>query len=115
MSIEENIKSTLATATGKNVYPLVKGQGATFPVILYRRISYMPRRTHSGAVDMKRARFQIDVYSTSYKEVRELTETVKTTMEVNQTNWTLSYIVNETELTEENLYRVILDVIIEYK
>lgn len=115
MTLETILVSALAAATSTKVYPIVKEEKAPLPAIVYRRISYVPNRTQSGTADLKEARFQIDIYASTYRAVRELAELTKTFFEVNKTNWELSYIVNEQELTEDFLYRVILDVKIQYK
>jgi hypothetical protein len=115
MTVEEVLNTKLATATGCKVYPTVKAEKAVLPALVYRRISYYSRRSQSGLIDIKRARYQIDIFATTFKQVCELAELTKTFFECNVTDWELSYTLGETELTEEFLFRKIIEVIIEYK
>jgi hypothetical protein len=115
MTVEELLTTNLSMYTGIKVYPVVKEQKASLPAIVYRRVSLLNRRTLNNTIDMKRARYQIDIYATTYKAVRELAELTKVFFEINQTNWILSYVINEIESTEDFLFRTTIDVYIEYK
>jgi hypothetical protein len=115
LSLEETLSSNLASAVGVAVYPVTKAEKTALPAFTYRRVSSMPRRCHSSIPGLTLARFQIDIFALSYPIVRSLTELAKTFFEVNQTQWPLSYVVNEQETTEDYLFHNILDVMIEYR
>lgn len=114
--IEEDLKSYLATQTGKNVFALIKPQGIN-QAIVYQRISTQANRTQSGPVDLCRARFQVTCWGETYSDAKSLAKSVKDAMECNTSQWELSYLVELMDMKdpEENLYRIVLDFMIWYK
>jgi len=106
--IEETLKTTLDTL-GYKVFPLKKPQDTALPCLVYTKIANPRRKTHSGKVNLKKARFQIDVYSSTYSEVKTITKLVEDLLECNTTPWTLSQLIDARDLTEENSYRVLIE------
>ena len=66
MSLSTNIQQGVAEVTGRPVYPLVRPQGATLPVVTYQIISTPRQQTHSGGVRLVTSRVQFDAYATTY-------------------------------------------------
>jgi len=103
--IEEKLKTVLDTL-GYSVHPLRKPQNKPFPVIIYKRISTEKSRTQSGSVDLKKARFQIDVYSSTYQDAKTIGKAVEDLLECNTSSWTLSTVIDSMDMEEDNVYRV---------
>ena len=58
--------SDAGTAAGGRIYPNNLRQGVTLPACRYFRVSNPNEHTHSGASALKRPRFQIECYATTY-------------------------------------------------
>lgn len=83
MNIAENLFNTLKTITqiDSRIYPLVLPQKPTYPAIVYQRVSSLDIGTIEGTESLDMGRFQIKVFSKSYKESVAIAELVKSAMQ----------------------------------
>lgn len=58
--------SDAGTAAGGRIYPNALPQGVTLPACRYFRVSNPKDHTHSGSSELRRPRFQIDCYASTY-------------------------------------------------
>lgn len=86
MALETKIYSLLTGTTvvttllGTRLYPLVAPQAPTYPYAVYFRVSGGQQNGLNGYLDLENPRIQIDIYSTSYSEVKTVAENIQTTM-----------------------------------
>jgi hypothetical protein len=78
--IESSIYTAIKTLASGRVYPIVLPDTATLPAIIYQRISSVPVTSLDGDTGLDSVRIQISVWSTTYKEAKELSETVRATL-----------------------------------
>lgn len=77
-----NLLKTI-TEIGDNVHPNVAPQGIKPPYITFQRISSIDTGTIDGTDSLDMGRFQIKVFSKTYKESVLIAESVKTLMSGN--------------------------------
>jgi hypothetical protein len=115
MSVEEKIFSLLTTSTtitatmGNRVYPVRAPQNVASPYAVYQRISGGQQNGLSGYLTLENPRIQIDVYSTSYSQVKTLSESVQTQMATSTAF--KNTLINDSDLFEDelNVYRITMD------
>ena len=115
MSVEEKIFSLLTTSTtitatmANRIYPVRAPQTVQSPYAVYQRISGGQHSGMDGYLTLENPRIQIDVYSTSYSQVKTLTESIQTQM-ATSTGFK-NVLINDTDLFEDelNIYRVTMD------
>jgi hypothetical protein len=73
--------SGLIPYVGSRVYPVKMPQNASLPVITFQRISGERVFAMDKGSGLAFPRFQIDVWSKSYKEVKEIAEQVRLALE----------------------------------
>ena len=64
-------------AVGTNIFPMVAKEGVTTPYIIYTNVSDVDQTSFQGDNYSKNSRFQLDIYSPSYGEVKEILGVVK--------------------------------------
>lgn len=74
-----NILKTIPQV-GDRVFPLVAPQGTASPYITFQRISSLDTGAMDGTESLDMGRFQIKVFSKTYKESVVIAESVKTAM-----------------------------------
>lgn len=111
--VEEVLVDVLQRA-GLTVYPMRVPTDASFPCVVYQRISTDDIKSHDGEIVLSSPRFQLTCWDENYLTVIETAEAVKSVMDFNQVDFKLSYRDGEIDMLEEevNLYRRVLDYII---
>lgn len=106
----ESTLKTLLKTLGYSVYALSVPSNGNYPCIVYQRVSTLQLRSHSGN-ELEKPRFQVSIWAKSYDEAKTISESVKSLLDLNMTNFKL--VTKENELddseTEAKLYRKILD------
>jgi hypothetical protein len=72
MNIEAGLIQFLITqgvASGR-VYPTKLPQNATLPAVVMNRVSQAPDYVHAGASGLEMGRFQLDIWGSSYADVK---------------------------------------------
>lgn len=114
-SLEEKI-FTLLTATttitdimGNKLYPVRAPQAVKMPYGVYQRISGGQQNGLSGYLTLENPRMQIDIYSTSYSQVKTLAENIHTQMETS--TGFKNTLISDSDLFEDelNVYRITMD------
>jgi len=105
MSTEEKLVGLLS---GMKIFPLVKPERESPPCVLYQRISTQERRNHGGK-GLTLSRFQLTCLANSKAEIISLIETVKEKLDLNQSTWLLSWLINQYDDLDENFYKTILE------
>jgi len=67
----------LAALIGARVYPDKAPQDATYPLVVYQRVSGPRVHSHQGFSNLAYPRFQFTAWADDFKEVRELAAQVK--------------------------------------
>lgn len=103
----------VSTYIGTRIYPLILPQNPTYPAITYQRID--TRRFYTLGGDNGTGeipRMQIDIWSTSYEQGRNIATSIKTAMDGATAFLTNDY--NQTDLYEPDvqLYRIQQDFVI---
>ena len=86
-SLEESIVTiltgnvALAALVGTRVEPAPKAQGSALPAISYTRVSTVAVHAHSGAVGLRRAWVQFDVWASSALSAQAVTQALHTALE----------------------------------
>ena len=62
------------SSLGVDVYPMVAPQDATLPCITYLVVSERKKQVLDASIWAQSKRFQVDIWSESYKEAKELKE-----------------------------------------
>lgn len=68
---------TLNTLIGGRIYPLVAPQNVTIPFTTYQVVNGRSYQCMGGDIYQENNRFQIDVYSKTYSEVKTIANTIK--------------------------------------
>lgn len=68
--------ATLTTLVSGRIYPLTAPQNVVKPYITYQVINGNNNQCFSGGIYQKDIRFQIDCWSTSYSNVKAISESV---------------------------------------
>ncbi|GAP07125.1 hypothetical protein ATHL_01993 [Anaerolinea thermolimosa] len=105
MSTEEKLVTLLS---GMKVFPLLKPEGEVSPCVLYQRISTQ-ERNHHGGKGLKLSRFQLTCLDSTKAGVVSLVEEVKNRLDLNQTTWLFSWLINQYDDLEENFFKTILE------
>lgn len=111
----------LQALVSTRVYPVVLKQKTTLPALSYSRVS--AERASAMGVDTGnvRARFQVDVWASSYASARDVTEQVRLALEryrnIIGTVIEDIYFLNDVDLYEDetSIYHVALDFEVNYK
>lgn len=127
MTVETKIYSRLSSVTaltdlvGDRIYPNIKAQDVPLPAISYRRVSavrFSAMGVDSGVV---KARYQVDVWSTTPDEAWAIRELVRQTLQrwsdkTTGTEITDTFIITETDLFEGDTrqHHIAIDVEINY-
>ncbi len=105
-----------AALVSARVYPLLLPQLPTLPAIVYQRISGTERM---GSTQVREARYQLSCWGSTFASSQALAAQVRTALEGWGVGGTgvfvrMARVVNEQDdhEPEENLYRVILDVML---
>jgi len=83
MAIEADLRthlvndSTVNGIVGDRVYPLRLSQGYTLPAISYQRISGDRAKDISGSIGHAQPRIQVDCWTNSYSDLKDLAEAVR--------------------------------------
>lgn len=80
MSMQEMLFNTLKDLVNNRVYPLLMPEKATFPCIIYQRVSTFDTQTIEGTQSLDLARVQVTIFAKSYPQSVALCEEVKTAM-----------------------------------
>ena len=86
MAIESKIYSLLSGTTvitgtvGTRIYPGMAPQTAVYPFLIYTKVSTAPQNGLSGYLTLENTRVQIDAYSTSYTQAKNIADNVHTVM-----------------------------------
>lgn len=102
---------SLLAGLGLKVYPLaVPESGAVYPNVVYQTISTVQIRSHEG-VEMERPRVQLSVHAKTYIQCVQTAQTVKSALDLNQTDFKLATKENEMDAkeVEAGIYRIMLD------
>jgi len=101
--------STLVTSLTTRVYPLRAPQNPGYPHIVYTRIGGNQYNGLSGYQTVEKPSIQIDVYSTSYTQVKSLAENIHTALD--GTTTFRAILITDTDLFEEEIdkYRILMD------
>ena len=89
MVIEEDLRTRLLddpTVSGlvdTRIYPVNQIDTATFPLLVYQRISTVSPKILGGTTSLEAARFQIQVWSKDYLETKTVANAVKTALDGN--------------------------------
>ena len=70
----------IKTNVNSNFYPLLMPQDAVKPSLVYTVVNNRDNQGVDGCVSSSLVSFQIDIYSTSYLEVKEQLELLKTSL-----------------------------------
>lgn len=107
--IEKDLFQALKNVSA-NVYPMMMPEDAVFPAITYQVIYDGVSQSVSGDVCGRGVRFQVDVYSTSYSEMKSLKDAAIAEIVNLGGGFINSRDIFENEI---NLYRQIIDFKIE--
>lgn len=115
MALESKIFSLLTTSTtitatmGNRIYPVRAPQNVASPYAVYQRISGGQVNGLDGYLTLENPRIQLDVYSTSYSQVKTLAEAIQTQM--NTSTAFKNTLINDTDFYEDELneYRISMD------
>lgn len=115
MSVEEKIFSLLTTTTTitatleNRIFPVRAPQTVPLPYAVYQRISGGQLNGLDGYLTLENPRIQIDVYSTSYSQVKTLAENIHTQMETSTAF--KNTLANDSDIYEDelNAYRITMD------
>jgi len=102
--------STLITTLSSNrIYPLRSPQDSAYPHIIYTRISGERYNGLSGYLDSEHPTIQIDVYSTSYSQVKSISANIHTVLDATTTFKAI--LLSDSDLYEDAVdkYRVTAD------
>lgn len=105
--------SGVSTYIGTRIYPMILPQNPTTPAITYQRIDtrrFYTLNGDNGSGEIPR--MQIDIWSTSYEQGRNIATAIKTAMDSATVFLTSDY--NQTDLYEPDvqLYRIQCDYVI---
>ena len=114
-TLEEKIFSLLTTSTtitgtiGDRLFPVRAPQAVKMPYGVYQRISGGQQNGLSGYLTLENPRIQIDVYSTSYSQVKTLAGNIHTQMETS--TGFKNTLISDSDLFEDelNVYRITMD------
>jgi 5-formaminoimidazole-4-carboxamide-1-beta-D-ribofuranosyl 5'-monophosphate synthetase len=101
MSDKEEIIKNLTGA-----YALEKPLGNN-QCAVYQLISTEVRRSHTKTIEV--SKYQFDCYGETLKQSRGVAKAVKEALDLNTTDFVISYLENDFYIKEDNLYRTILE------
>lgn len=87
---EENVVArlendpTVSALVGDRIYPVNQVESATFPLLVYQRISSLPFPVLVGTTQIQAARIQISAWANTYSETKTLSAAVKAALDGNQ-------------------------------
>ena len=73
--------TTLTTATGTRIYPVVAKQNAARPFIVYTGVSVEPHDTKSGVSTLDIVRVQFDIYADTHASAQDTADTLRTAID----------------------------------
>lgn len=109
--IEQELFSHLKTnvpSVSERIYPLIMPQGCIKPALVYTVVSDGDQQTISGCVTAQQVRFQVDIYGTSYTEVKGILTEVKSALYSFNT-YPLGLNSRDGFESEQELFRQIID------
>ena len=128
-TVEENLytlftgSTAIAAVVGTRVYPVMAPQNATYPCLVYTRVSTPRFHTHDGASGMAQPRFQINLWADSFSAARTLADTVRTAVDGTKTVSGTAGVIRTLRIVDETVlwsgdpadrYMVALDAIINH-
>jgi len=112
---EQNLYSALVNDSGVSalvstkIYPVKAPQNTAFPYVVYRRITGLSVNGLDGEMGTTNGRFQIDVYSSTYTQVKALAEAVKEAVKASNLRSVLIFDQDFDFDDDSNNYRVLLE------
>lgn len=101
--------SALVTAYTTRIYPVIAPPEVTLPYIVYMRVAGGQINTLSGYATCENPLIQIDIISSSYSQVKTISDNVHSVL--NTTTTFRAILQNDTDIFEEELesYRISMD------
>jgi len=101
--------ASVITSGSSAVFAYEKPKGNNNCVV-YKLISTTPIRTQTATV-FEQNRVELDCWGDTLAKSRTLAQTMKTTLDLNKTNFTISYLINDFTVkdAETGLFNTILD------
>ena len=109
--IETSIYGIIKTLAGGRVYPIVLPDSVSLPAIVYQRISSVPITSLDGDSGLDSVRIQISVWGNTYKEVKDLSVTVRATLNSSALKITTENDTDDYE-PETKRFRVLTDFVV---
>lgn len=78
--IESSIYAAIKSLANGRVYPVVLPDISSLPAIVYQRISTVPITSLDGDSGLESVRIQVSVWANTYKEAKDLSATVRSTL-----------------------------------
>lgn len=106
----ETFASLISTSSGSPAcYAYERPNGVT-DCVVYRLISTVPIKSHNGIIGGKN-RFQLTCWGDTLAKSRALADSMKTILDLNKTNFTLSWLTNDftDKDIESGLFKSYLD------
>ncbi len=101
--IEQFVYDSLKSVTAR-AYPLILPEKGSYPAITYQNITDIPHNHLKGGSSAVNARIQVDIWANSYKETKDLYQSVKSALSDSLVLGT-----NEFYEKETKLYRLSID------
>ena len=127
MSVEKDIRTYMGTRTaitdivGSRIYAQKLPQAATFPSLVYNRVSTQRTYSHSGDSNMTSPRIQYSCFAETYEEAKDLAEQIVSEMSgfkgtAGSSTIYSTFVDNELDLIdpESKLYFIPVDLMITY-
>ena len=113
----EPIFVALFEGAGITSYPMKIPANGSYPCVVYQLISDTSIRSHQAGNQLTRRRYQFACWAKTYGETIDTVEQVKDLLDLNTTDFEVSWKEGEIDLadTETSLYRRIVDIFILYK
>ena len=109
--IESSIYSTIKTLASGRVYPIVLPDIAILPAIVYQRVSSIPITSLDGDTGLDSVRIQISVWAATYKEAKDLSATVRATLNASALKLVTENDTDDYE-SETKRFRVLTDYVV---
>jgi len=78
---EKLINSRISSATAARVWPVMAGQNAPFPLVVYRRTGTRRDRSLTGGYCVPVATVSVAIVSETYVEVKEIAEAIRLSLD----------------------------------
>ena len=96
-TFEAALVSLIEGGSSLKCYPVQKPQTVSAPVVVYKRISTIPQRILNSKSTFNQARTALTVWGKTFDAMKSAVATVNGLLDVNMTNFTLAYIVDQRE------------------